>query len=63
MRYANFTTLTRQMSLAVPTDDERVIYRTALVLLSRTWQHGQPVRLLGVTGQNLSPPAGQLPLF
>lgn len=41
----------------------RVIYRTALVLLSRMWQHGRPVRLLGVTGQNLSPPAGQLPLF
>jgi len=63
LRYANFETLTRQMSLAVPTDDERAIYRAALVLLRRTWQRDRPLRLLGVGGQNLAPPAGQLPLF
>jgi DNA polymerase-4 len=63
LRYADFKTLTRQMTLAVPTDDERVIYRTALVLLKRTWDRGKPVRLLGVAGQNLAPPVGQLPLF
>jgi DNA polymerase-4 len=63
LRYANFETLTRQMSLAVPTDDEQAIYRAALVLLRRAWQRDRPVRLLGVGGQNLSPPAGQLPLF
>jgi len=63
LRYADFTTLTRQMRLAVPTDDERVIYRTALILLRRAWQRGRPVRLLGVAGRDLSPPAGQLPLL
>ncbi len=63
LRYSDFETLTRQMSLAVPTDNERTIYRTALVLLRRTWQRDRPVRLLGVTGQNLSPPVGQLSLF
>jgi DNA polymerase-4 len=63
LRYANFETLTRQMSLAVPTDDEQAIYRAALVLLRRAWQRDRPVRLLGVGGQNLAPPAGQLPLF
>jgi DNA polymerase-4 len=63
LRYADFETLTRQMSLAAPTDDEQAIYRTALVLLNRTWQRDRPVRLLGVGGQNLSPPTGQLPLF
>jgi len=63
LRYADFTTLTRQMSLAVPTDDERTIYRAARTLLRRTWQHGRPVRLLGVAGQDLSPPTGQLPLL
>lgn len=63
LRYADFTTLTRQMALAVPTNDERAIYSTALVLLRRTWQQGRPVRLLGVAGRHLSPPAGQLPLF
>ena len=63
LRYADFTTLTRQMRLAVPTDDEQVIYRSAEALFSRAWQSGRPVRLLGVTGQHLSPPSGQLPLL
>jgi len=63
LRYADFTTLTRQMSLAVPTDDERTIYRAARTLLRRTWQRRRPVRLLGVAGQDLAPPTGQLPLL
>ncbi len=60
MRYADFQTLTRQMSLMEPTDDEERIYRTALVLLERTWQAGRPVRLLGVVASQLGPPTGQL---
>jgi DNA polymerase-4 len=63
LRYADFTTLTRQMRLAVPTDDERVIYQAAAVLLRRAWQRGRPVRLLGVAGRDLSAPPGQLPLL
>jgi DNA polymerase-4 len=62
LRYADFTTLTRQTTLAVPTDQQRVIYQTALTLLERTWQQGRPVRLLGVAGRHLSPPVGQFPL-
>jgi DNA polymerase-4 len=60
MRFADFTSLTRQMSLMVPTDDAKEIYRAALVLLERTWQPGQPVRLLGVAARGLVPPTGQL---
>ena len=63
LRYADFTTLTRQMSLAVPTDDEQEIYRAAQVLLDRAWQRGRPVRLLGVAARGLSAPAGQLSLL
>jgi DNA polymerase-4 len=63
LRYSDFTTLTRQTRLAVPTDDEREIYRAAVSLLRRAWQRGQPVRLLGVAGRGLGPPAGQLSLF
>jgi DNA polymerase-4 len=63
VRYGDFETLTRQTSLDVPTDDARVIYRAAMALLRRTWEPGRPVRLLGVAGQNLCPPTGQLPLF
>ncbi len=63
LRYADFSTLTRQTSLSVPTDDERRIYRVALSLLRRAWQRGRPVRLLGVAARDLVPPPGQLPLF
>jgi DNA polymerase-4 len=63
LRYADFSTLTRQMALDVPTDDGAVIYQAALTLLRRTWQRGRPVRLLGVAARQLSPPAGQLPLW
>ncbi|MBU1749293.1 MAG: DNA polymerase IV, partial [Chloroflexi bacterium] len=63
LRYSDFTTLTRQTTLAVPTQDEIVIYRAALTLLERNWQPGRPVRLLGVAGQRLAPPAGQLMLL
>jgi DNA polymerase-4 len=63
LRYADFETLTRQMTLDVPTADEETIYRAALVLLERAWQPGRAVRLLGVGGHNLCPPLGQLPLL
>ena len=63
LQYADHSTLVRQMSLTVPTDDERGIYRTADVLLNRAWDPGRSVRLLGVAGLRLSPPTGQLPLL
>jgi DNA polymerase-4 len=63
LRYADFSTLTRQSTLATPTDEERLIYRTALALFERTWERGRPVRLLGVAGRQLCAPVGQLPLF
>lgn len=70
LRYSDFTTLSRQMRLSVPTDDEREIYRAASALLRRAWQRGRrstefppkPVRLLGVAGRGLVPPVGQLSL-
>jgi DNA polymerase-4 len=60
LRYADFTTLTRQMTLAVPTNDHEEIHQAALTLFQRTWKRGRPLRLLGVAGRQLSPPAGQL---
>jgi DNA polymerase-4 len=62
LRYSDFATLTRQMRLSVSTDDDEEIYRAALVLLSRAWERGRSVRLLGVAGRGLTPPVGQLPL-
>jgi DNA polymerase-4 len=63
LRYGDFTTLTRQMALAVPRDDAIEIYRIALMLLERTWEPGRPVRLLGVGAHQIVEPTGQLALF
>jgi DNA polymerase-4 len=63
LRYSDFSTLTRQTTLAVPTADATDIYRAALTLLERTWQRHRPVRLLGVGAHQLVEPTGQLPLF
>lgn len=63
LRYADFTTFTRQMALAVPTDDADLIFQAARTLLHRAWQTGRPIRLLGVAARRLSPPPGQLPLL
>ena len=62
-RYADFTTLTRQMALMVPTDDERALYRVALALLHGSWQRDRPIRLLCVAGRQLSPPSKQLSVW
>jgi DNA polymerase IV len=63
LRYGDFTTLTRQMTLPLPSDDAVEIYRAALTLLERAWEPGRPVRLLGVGAHQLSQPSGQLSLF
>lgn len=63
LRYSDFTTLTRQMTLSIPTSSEQQIHQTALTLFQRAWKRGRPVRLLGVVVRRLSPPAGQLPLL
>jgi len=63
LRYADFETLTRQMRLAVPTDDDIEIYRAALTLLDRNWQEGRPVRLIGVGARQLCTPSPQLSLL
>jgi DNA polymerase-4 len=53
IRYADFTTLTRQMRLTVPAADEETIRLAANSLLRREWQVGRPVRLLGVSARDL----------
>lgn len=63
LRYSDFTTLTRQMTLDVPTNSEQLIFRSAQTLLHRARQPGRPVRLLGVAARRLTRPAGQMPLL
>jgi DNA polymerase IV len=63
LRLANFTTLTRQITLEHPTDDEEIIFRSVDKLFLSKWQHGQAVRLLGVGISNLRMPIQQLELW
>ena len=64
IRRADFTTFTRQRSVAPPTHDGRTIAQIAQNLLSRwlTQNKGAKLRLLGVVLTDLSP-ASQLGLF
>ena len=63
LRLSDFTTLTRQITLATPTDDESAIIDTATTLFDRLWQPGQPVRLIGVGVSNLQEGLVQLSLW
>lgn len=47
-RWSDFTTFTRQKSLAVGIDDGEEIYRLALAIWQEHWPPGQRMRLLGV---------------
>lgn len=47
IRWADFTTLTRQTTLAAPTDQDEDIAAAAMHLFAHTWPEGQPVRQIG----------------
>ena len=53
LRYYDFTTLTRHTSLREPTNLDHTIYQAGKELLMRNY-NGQPVRLIGISLQNLS---------
>ncbi|MEL7643352.1 MAG: DNA polymerase IV [bacterium] len=63
LRWSDFTTITRQVALAEPTNHNSVIYDTAAGLLRAAWQRGRKVRLIGVGSSNLQEPAVQMSLF
>lgn len=63
LRWPDFTTITRQVSLNQPTDQDNVIYQAAESLFHAVWQEGRRVRLLGVGASSLSERAHQLSLW
>jgi DNA polymerase-4 len=64
VRYTNFTTLTRQISVEEPITDEGDIYRLGCFLLGREKLVTRPLRLLGLAVSGLCEPSGQqLPLL
>ncbi len=63
LRWPDFTTLTRQVTLPTPTDQDEEIAETALTLLRKYRPKGQAVRLIGVGVSGLGPPIRQLGLW
>ncbi|HOU12041.1 MAG TPA: DNA polymerase IV [Anaerolineae bacterium] len=63
LRWADFTTITRQVTLPEPTDQDNVIYSAAQQLFEQAWPQGKPVRLIGVGVSSLGPPLQQLGLW
>ncbi|WP_424766910.1 DNA polymerase IV [Paenibacillus sp. sgz302251] len=66
IRKPDMTTITRSHTLAEPTQSAEDFYREACKLYDKHWKNGEPIRLLGITLQNLSPleeTAMQLDLF
>ena len=63
IRWPDFTTPTRQVTLPSPTDQDDEIARTALGLLKKIRKPGQAVRLIGVGVSGLGQPMRQLGLW
>ena len=63
IRWPDFTTLTRQVTLNDPTDQEDVIARSALELMRSVRKPNQAVRLIGVGVSGLGAPVRQLGLW
>lgn len=63
LRWDDFTTLTRQVTLPEPTDQDNAIYTAAQQLFEQAWPKGKPVRLIGVGVSGLGEPAQQLGLW
>ena len=62
IRWPDFTTPTRQLTLAAPTDQAEEIYTAAVRLFEQTWDD-QPVRLIGVGVSGLGTQPRQLSLW
>lgn len=63
IRWPDFTTISRQVTLAEPSDKESEIEAAALGLLSKYWKAGRKVRLLGLGVSGLGPASKQLNLW
>ena len=59
VRYGDFTTLTRQISVEEPLTEAAEIYRLGCFLLGREKLVSRPLRLLGLGVSNLREPQGQ----
>lgn len=55
LRWSNFETITRQLTLNQPTNQPETIRNAAERLFKKAWTKGEPVRLIGVGVSGLAP--------
>ncbi len=63
LRWADFTTFTRQTTTEQPTNQCEDIFKNAKKLFFENWSPDKSVRLLGVGVSGLGPPIRQLSLW
>jgi DNA polymerase IV len=63
LRFANFKTITRNHTLAEPSDLDRMILKALRDLFAAAWDGKRLVRLVGAALSNFSPGSGQLDLL
>ena len=63
IRWPDFTTVTRQVTLSRPNNDDKLIYAASAHLFEKVWHYGQAVRLIGVGVSGLKTPIRQLSLW
>ena len=63
IRWPNFDTITRQLTLKQPTNHDSVIFSSAKDLLEKEWAEGKGVRLIGVGVSKLESGIHQPSLF
>jgi len=63
LRWPDFTTITRQVTLAEPTDLDVDIQRAVVTLFEKVWHRGRAVRLLGVGVSGFGSISRQLSLW
>jgi DNA polymerase-4 len=63
LRWPDFSTHTRQLTLQQPTDQDGIIFNVARQLFHSLWQPGRAVRLLGVGVSGLSNQVYQMSLW
>jgi DNA polymerase-4 len=63
LRWSDFTTVTRQVTLPHPVNQDSEVYASALALFERYWVRGRPVRLIGVAISGFDAPLRQLSLW
>ena len=63
LRYSDFETITRQVTMGTPTDLEQVIFDQAVRLLDQSWDSKRKVRLIGVGVTKFDTEVSQLSLF